>query len=108
MAALFASGQIVDLILLGVLAEAVLLLILCRSLTRFAPLGATLASGAALMLALRAALTGASWPLIAGWMLVGLVAHAADLVLRGRLDAWPQARGKQSRNNGSEDAFTRG
>lgn len=99
---LFASGHIVDLILAGVLAEAVLLVILCRSLRRFAPFAATLAAGAALMLALRAALTGAPWPTIAGWMLLGLAAHAADLALRRRAfghgdratkDAWPQGRG---------------
>lgn len=99
---LFASGRIVDLVLAGVLAEAVLLLVLCRGLRRFAPFAATLSAGAALMLALRAALTGASWPAIAGWMLVGLAAHAADLVLRRRAfvsdgssarDAWPQGHG---------------
>ena len=78
---------------------------LCRGASRFAPFGATLAAGAALMLALRAALTGAGWPTVAAWMLVGLVAHAADLILRRealrpaasphgspRKDAWPQGR----------------
>ncbi len=46
------------------------------------------------MLALRAALTGAPWPSVALWMLAGLAAHVADLVLRRhalRPDAWPQA-----------------
>ncbi len=107
---LFASGRIVDFILLGVLAEAVLIFALCRSFSRFAPFAATLASGAALMLALRAALTGTAWPVVAAWMLVGLVAHAADLLLRrrrGRGDAWPQGAVKPGRNNGSHAAFTR-
>ena len=110
MDALFASGRIVDLILLGVLAEAVLLFVLTRSLARFAPLAATLASGAALMLALRAALTGSSWPIVAAWMLAGLVAHGADLVLRrpARVaDAWPQADEQRGRNNPVSDAFRR-
>ncbi len=100
---LFASGRIVDLILVGVAVEAVLLLVLCRGAGRFAPFGATIAAGAALMLALRAALTGSAWPVVAGWMLVGLIAHVADLVLRRKTlrpvtlrndatvgDAWPQ------------------
>ncbi|MCJ2015008.1 hypothetical protein [Methylobacterium sp. J-076] len=98
---LFASGRIVDLILVGVAAEAVLLFVLCRGFGRFAPFAATLAAGAALMLALRAALTGAPWPVVAGWMLAGLVAHGADLALRRKalrpgqtppVDAWPQGR----------------
>lgn len=106
MEGLFASGRIVDLILVGVTAEAVLLLVLCRSVRRFAPFGASIAAGAALMLALRAALTGAVWPVVAGWMLAGLAAHVADLILRRRglrpaasshaphqKDAWPQVRG---------------
>ena len=95
MESLFASGRIIDLVLLGVVAEAVLLLVLCRGLSRFAPFAATLAAGAALMLALRAALTGAPWAVVAGWMLAGLGAHVADLALRRRTlrgDAWPQAR----------------
>lgn len=105
MEGLFASGRIIDIILVGVAAEAVLLFVLCRGVGRFAPFGATIAAGAALMLALRAALTGSAWPVVAGWMLVGLVAHAADLVLRRnsllpaasphgtpQKDAWPQAR----------------
>ncbi|GJE36982.1 hypothetical protein [Methylobacterium persicinum] len=102
MDALFTSGRIVDFVLGGVLAEAVLLVVLCRGLRRFAPFAATLAAGAALMLALRAALTGAPWPAIAGWMLVGLAAHCVDLALRRKSfaaaesparDAWPQGHG---------------
>jgi len=106
MEGLFASGRIVDLILVGVAAEAVLLAILCRGAARFAPFGATIAAGAALMLALRAALTGSAWPVVAGFMLAGLVAHVADLILRRKSlrpaaskhgapqkDAWPQVRG---------------
>ena len=105
MEGLFASGRIVDLILVGVAAEAVLLALLCRGAARFAPFGATIAAGAALMLALRAALIGSAWPVVAGFMLAGLVAHVADLILRRnslrpaasshgapQKDAWPQVR----------------
>jgi hypothetical protein len=35
-----------------------------------------------LLLALRAALLGASWPRIALWLLAALVAHLSDLRLR--------------------------
>jgi hypothetical protein len=94
MEALFSTGRIVDLILVGVAIEAVALYVLSRKRGRFAPFAATLLSGAALMLALRAALTGAAWPTVAGWMLAGLAAHVVDLVLRRhalRPDAWPQA-----------------
>jgi hypothetical protein len=107
---MFASGRIIDLILFGVLAEAVLLFALCRRMSRFAPFAATLLSGAALMLALRAALIASPWPVVAGWMLLGLVAHAGDLLLRRKAlhgDAWPQGSEKRDRNNGSHAAFTR-
>jgi hypothetical protein len=84
-AAAFASGRIIDGILLLVAAEALALAWIVRR--RGPPLPsllANLASGAALMLALRAALVGAGWVAVAGWMLAGLVAHLADLGLRFR------------------------
>ena len=84
-AALFASGRIVDGILLLVAAEALLLAWLSRRGGPALPaLLANLASGAALMLALRAALVGAGWIAVAGWLLAGLLAHCADLGLRFR------------------------
>ena len=43
-----------------------------------------LLAGAFLLLALRAALTGAPWPSIAIWLLAALIAHLADLVRRWR------------------------
>jgi hypothetical protein len=107
---LFSTGRIVDLILVGVAVETVALYLLCRKRGRFAPFAATILSGAALMLALRAALTGAPWTVVAGWMLVGLAAHVGDLVLRRpalRPDAWPQAEAKRNRNNAFWGAFTR-
>ena len=87
MAAWFDSGRIVDAILVLVLLEAGLLLALRRWTGRGpapGPLLCNLASGASLMLALRAALTGDPWPIVAGWMLVSLVAHLGDLVPRLR------------------------
>lgn len=111
MAGLFASGRIIDAVLLGVVAEAGLLFFVFRG--RFASIGATIAAGAALMLAVRAALTGSPWPVVAAFMLAGLFAHLIDLALRWKAlaaaasphglpgkDAWPQGRSERSRNNG--------
>ncbi|MFC6389785.1 hypothetical protein [Methylorubrum zatmanii] len=86
MADLFASGRIVDAILVLVLIETLALL---GWRARFGGAGTaallcTLASGAALMLSLRAALTGADWSVVALWLTVSLVAHLGDLVLRFR------------------------
>ena len=85
MAGLFASGRIIDVILALVALEALLLAWLGRRGGLPLPaLLANLASGGALMLALRAALVGSGWIVIAGWLLAGLVAHLADLRLRFR------------------------
>ena len=87
MATLFESGRIIDLILVAVAVEALLLAVLRYRRTAGPSLPgliANLAAGAALMLALRAALTGAAWPVVAAFMLAGLVAHVADLTLRFR------------------------
>jgi apolipoprotein N-acyltransferase len=42
----------------------------------------TLRAGAALLLALRAAITGAAWPWIAAWLAAAGLAHLADLRTR--------------------------
>ncbi|MEH3116989.1 MAG: hypothetical protein PGN25_05090 [Methylorubrum populi] len=86
-ASLFASGRIVDAILVLVALEALLLLGLRMRLGRGPAAGAllsNLASGAALMLALRAALVGAVWPVVAGWLSAALLAHVAEMLLRFR------------------------
>jgi hypothetical protein len=86
-AGLFASGRIVDLVLGLVLLEGLLLLaIRHRTGEGVAPaeLVAFLLAGAFLMLALRAALTGAAWGWVALWLLAALVAHLSDLRLRWR------------------------
>lgn len=95
-APLFASGRIVDAILVLVALEALVLLGL-RARWGLGPapgaLLSNLASGAALMLALRAALTGAAWPGIAAWLVVALGAHLAEMALRFRREAATVSRG---------------
>jgi hypothetical protein len=84
-AALFASGRIIDLILLLMLVE-IAVLALLRGRTRRGistpALFINLAAGAALLLALRAALSDHRWPAVAFWLLVALIAHVVDLRLR--------------------------
>ncbi|MCJ2055587.1 hypothetical protein MKL09_03355 [Methylobacterium sp. J-048] len=93
MEALFASGRIVDAILALVVLEALLLAWLARRRgVGLPPLLANLAAGAALMLALRAALVGSGWPIVAAWMLAGLLAHLTDLGLRFRTAATAHRR----------------
>lgn len=87
MAEWFASGRIVDAILVLVAIEALVLLALRQRTGRGpapAALLCNLASGAALMLAVRAALVQAHWPVVAGWMLASLAAHLGDLAPRLR------------------------
>lgn len=89
MAALFDSGHVVDLILLLMLLE-LFGLALWRGLGRPGPeLGSVLpylASGAALLLALRLALTGGAWQLMAIALLAAFAAHLYDLYRR-----WPRS-----------------
>lgn len=79
------SGRIVD-IALGLIALEVVLLARIRSRSGRAALDigllAHLAAGGFLLLALRAALTGSSWEVVAGWLAGGLVAHLVDLGAR--------------------------
>jgi hypothetical protein len=84
---LFRSGRIVDLILLLMALEGAGLLLLRRRLGRGMPpaeILAFLAAGAALMLALRAALVGAGWGWVALALAAGGAAHLAYLFLRWR------------------------
>jgi hypothetical protein len=86
-AQLFASGRIIDLILLMVAAEAVLIAWLHRRTKRrptLADIGPTLVSGALLLLTIRAALTGSWWGWIALILTLALVSHLIDLALRWR------------------------
>lgn len=77
MADLFASGRAIDLVLAVLLLEA---LWLWRH--KQAPVGDILRAllpGAFLLLAVRAALTGAPWPLVALPLILALPAHLADI-----------------------------
>ena len=85
MAEWFASGRIIDAILVLVAIEA-LVLLGWRALRGRGPspalLLSNLASGAALMLAVRTALIGADWTKIAACLLLALLAHGTEMCLR--------------------------
>lgn len=78
---LFQSGHAVDLVLLVVAVEAVWLVRTGRM--RAAEAALALLPGAAIMLAVRAALTGAPWPWIAAPLIAALPLHLTDLARRG-------------------------
>ena len=85
MADLFASGAIALAILGFMAAEVVLLTIYWRinGLDHSVyDLVLTLVAGGGLVLALGAALSGATWPLIASFLMVALIGHAADIYRR--------------------------
>lgn len=85
LAALFASGRAVDIVL-GVLAiEAVWLL-----MRRRADVLPALLPGALILFAVRGALTGSDWWVVAGWLALSLPAHLYDL--RRRLTSAPSDR----------------
>jgi hypothetical protein len=89
-AELFASGRVVDgIVMLMIIEYAVLIFLRKRSGSSLSAssLVANLAAGAALLLSLRAALVGSSWRWVSIWLLLALLAHAADLKMR-----WAAAR----------------
>jgi hypothetical protein len=82
---LFSTGRIVDCIIaLMILELFVLAVVHWRTRSGIAPLRliVSLAAGAALLLALRAALLGAAWQNIAPWLILALAAHLVDLKMR--------------------------
>jgi hypothetical protein len=82
-----ASGRVADAILAIMAVEFVVLTVFYMRTGRgVAPrdLLFMLFAGAALVLALRAALTGAGWHYLAGCLALALVAHLADLSRRWR------------------------
>lgn len=87
MAEFFASGRVADLILLTLVLEGLALWAWHRKTGRGLPLRAVLPfllAGAAFALSLRAALTGAGWPLVALPLMGALCAHLWDLAARWR------------------------
>jgi hypothetical protein len=87
MEALFASGHVADLILVVLVLEAVVLIAWHRRTGRGLAPRAVLAlalPGAALVAALRFALTGAWWGWIALALLAAFAAHLADIAVRWR------------------------
>ena len=84
---LFRSGLVADVIL-GVMALEAALLLLYRRVTGRGPravdVAAMLLAGGFLVLALRAALTGADWRMIGVCLAAALIAHLSDLYRR-----WP-------------------
>jgi hypothetical protein len=82
MSAWFASGQVIDAILMLMVAEGALLCAIRARYGRGLSVGTVatlLASGGALMLALRAALTGAPWETVSAFLVAGLIAHLIDV-----------------------------
>lgn len=87
MGALFESGHVVDVIIGLVVVEGLVLALFYQRRHRGISLGdlwPNLLSGAGLLMALRAALTGSSWQAIAPWLIVALAAHLIDLRRRWR------------------------
>jgi len=82
LAAGFASGRVIDLVV-GLTVLEVVALWGFRRVTgrgpRLSAVGLDLASGVCLMLAVRAALVGAWFGVVALWMLAALGLHLADL-----------------------------
>ncbi|MDX2235692.1 MAG: hypothetical protein NW200_14430 [Hyphomonadaceae bacterium] len=85
MSAWFAGGGPIDLVLAIIALEFVVLL------ARAAPggrgrravdLGLALAPGACILMALRAALTGEAWGVVAFWLAASFPVHVADLLRR--------------------------
>lgn len=79
--AFFASGHAADLVLAVLAVEA---LILQRAGRGAIDVALLLLPGACMMLSLRAALIGASWPWIALPLAASFPVHLADLMRRGR------------------------
>ena len=84
--ALFASGHVVDLVLAVLAAEFVWLVIRGN---RAMDVALGLGAAVLMMLALRAALTGAAWPWIALPLVLSFPLHLADLKRRGMLARRP-------------------
>ncbi len=84
---LITSGRIID-IMLAFLAAETLLLVWRRQRSGRGPTIAAIitnaGAGGSLMLALKAIMTGAGWPLVAAALLGSLFFHVSDLLMRWR------------------------
>jgi hypothetical protein len=86
----FASGRVADIALAALLLEGLAIAVLYQRTGRglsWSRLWPNLLAGAALLLALRSALTGASWPWIAATLLAAFAANLLDLRQRIRAGA---------------------
>jgi len=83
---LFTSGRVVDLILLVVVVEVIVLAAFprLRGAMSFADIALLIAPGVMLMLALRAALTGAPHTITAAILSAAFVFHLWDVIRRRR------------------------
>jgi hypothetical protein len=82
MSDLFASGRVIDAIIAFMVLEALALVVAKSAFGRGLSVreaARVLLPGLALLLALRAALVGQAWTVIAFFLLASLVAHLADL-----------------------------
>lgn len=78
----FTSGRAVDLVLAVIALEALWIAVYRRGDTAGQLLG--LIPGVLLLIALRGALTGAGWPMIAIWLAMSFPVHLADVARRRR------------------------
>jgi hypothetical protein len=82
---LILTGRIVDIMLVFIILE-ILVVLVIRNYRGGAvpplPLLVNIGAGGSLMLALRVALTGSAWPLLAACLVSALIFHVLDLYLR--------------------------
>ena len=78
------DGRIALLALAVIALEAAIIVLFLRRRANVVGLVLTMASGAGLLGALHAALSGASAGIVAAWLVASLVAHAADMISRLR------------------------
>ena len=85
MQSLFESGRVADIVLLVMALEAIAIVTFLRPsrFNLFALIG-NLVGGAALVVALRLALTGGPWPWMAIALVVSMAGHVVDLYMRER------------------------
>jgi hypothetical protein len=85
MADLFATGRIVDAVVVLMLLELIILTWVRKKTHGGVPMPAlltNLAAGAALLMSLRAALVDDRWQVVALWLIAALIAHVLDLKMR--------------------------